>query len=220
VTGITIESQDGYDISIPEDDWGILKDWPGVDMSKLVVIDGDPHAIRRDTGEPHSMSLADLLLLAKPVPVTAPAQAPAKGPNSPHEPLAKPKAPKAQVLADIVAQVFASVPLRPRSRGLPPIWHKGVRVKTKDPERDGADVLVPLVDHRNDLKGHCRLSERSYRALVHSERTRCDRFVWRLDPEGIVSMRSRVDPMNPVIQDIASLLKMLRLAPVYRVEPL
>jgi len=218
VTGIAIESQDGYDISIPEDDWGILKDWPGLDMSKLVVIDGEPHAIRRDTGEPHSMSIADLLLLAKPVP--EPAKAPAKGPESLQEPPTKPEVPKAQTMADIVAQAFANVPLRPRSRGLPPIWHNGVRLKTKEPERDGADVLVPLVDHRNDLKGHCRITEASYRALVYSDRTRCDRFVWRLDPEGIVSMRSRVDPPSPVIQDIASLLKMLRLAPVYRVESL
>lgn len=213
-----IDTEDGFEVVIPAADWRVLKDWPGLDMSKLITKDGEVYPRRKD-GSVNTMSLSDLLVLARPT------QTP------------EPEAPKAaETLDEIGCDIFASAAprtgtprgtlakfiaagsARPGGSAPPPYWHNGRKFRAIRPDTAGAVVAVNLTDDQSNLVGRCHIARDLYLALITNPRTRVDAMLWRLSPEGYVLTRNRANPDAPVVIDLKALLKSLRLPPEFTIE--
>jgi hypothetical protein len=222
----TLDTIDGYEITIPADDWKILKSWPGLEMTKLVVVDGEAYPHRKD-GTVNSMSISDLLLLARAPAPQVPQAAAKLDPEVPKKPA--PKRTKAATCADIIAATFSGISTKAPSAatyqpttgkgGPPPIWVDGRKTWAALPDTTGPETRVVLVDSRRKLVGYAALPTSAYCDLVRSPKTRVDSSTWTLGADGVVTTRCRA--MNPPqTMDLGALLGMVRRPTDFTVETL
>ena len=69
---ITITTEEGHEVTMPQADYAVLKAWPRLDVSRLVVVGDDAVHARRTDGTVHPQSLEALLeLVAVPAPLPA-----------------------------------------------------------------------------------------------------------------------------------------------------
>lgn len=150
---ITITTEEGHEVTMPQADYAVLKAWPRLDVSRLVVVGDDAVHARRTDGTVHPQSLEALLeLVAVPAPLPAavvPVAEPVAAPAHPVPPVPLLDSKGRQTTPEALARVAAHKARANKERA----ERERSRKPRKATEATQAPEVAPLADVLQSLVG-------------------------------------------------------------------
>jgi hypothetical protein len=211
---IHLETLEGHDVALDPADHAKLSKWPGIDLSRLHVVDDEVYPEVR--GKRHSMSLEGLLaLMTVPMVPTTP-RPPEPSPVAPvvsDTPRSTPAIPRLQ---SDPSKPIPTLPKTGEPRGALAAFAKGLppRVTLNGKELDPAEcrprfidgtAQVCVIDQYREIKGTATLPASSYRAFKNHP-FKPDSAFFKLGRDGRPTLRVKRAPDDMYPQAVEDFL--------------